>query len=195
MPNKTARKVSGRNKNAAAATRVGNPIDLRAWMDEMHKDKDGKEKRKNLSEVAYESLTKHGKETKDKDGRITAIASQDYSLTLEIAKRKVPATKDGKLYEAEYASLLPLTGEAATTLVDGNLDTTVDKDGNELPSVVKYFRQGYGMLARNSAGAAIATLIEGPDKAREQAIKNLMKAKGWDYDKAKAKVELLMAED
>ena len=190
--NKTA-KVSGRNKNAQVATRVGNPIDLRAWMAETT-TKDGKEVRKNLSEEAYASLSK-GKETKDKDGRITEIRSDEFTLTLEVAKRKVPATKDGKLYEAEYASLLPLTGEAATTLVDGNLDTKVDKDGNELPSVVKYFRQGYGMLARNSAGAAIATLIEGPDKAREQAIKNLMKAKGWDYDKAKAKVELLMAED
>lgn len=192
MANKVKR-VSGRNKNAQAATRVGNPIDLKAWMAETHKNKDGQEVRKNLSDAAFASLSK-GKET-SKDGRVTEIRSDDYTLTIEVAKRKVPATKDGKLYEAEYASLLPLTGEAATTLVDGNLDTTVDKDGSELPSVVKYFRQGYGMLARNSAGAAIATLIEGPDKAREQAIKNLMKAKGWDYDKAKAKVELLMAED
>ena len=187
------RKVSGRNKGKEA-TRLGGDVNLMAFISETETLKDGTVKRKNMTDKVAAEL-EAGEVTKDDKGRIIAIKSPNYTLTVEVAKRKVPATKDGKLYEAEYASLLPLTAEAATDLMDGKLDVTIDKDGNESPSVVKYFRQGYGMLARNSAGAAIAAKIEGPEKAREAAITKLIKLKGWDRAKAEKKYDAMMADD
>jgi hypothetical protein len=182
--------------------RIGKTVDLREWLNETEtiKDKDGKEttRRKNVSDTIFDEI-KDGKENKDKDGRVTSIVSPSFTLSVEIAKRRIPANKDGKPYEMEYASLLPNVIEACALLVGGNTDTTVtkDKDGNESeqPSVTKYFRQGYGMLARNNASAKIATEVEGPAKGIEQAIKGLMKSKGWTYEKAKAKLDALNAED
>lgn len=190
MEKKIRKATSGRNKTAVAK-RVGESVDLRAWLAETEKDKDGKDVRKNTTDaIATELLA--GTEGKDDKGRVTSLSSDNWTLTIELAKRKVPATKDGVLYEQEYASLLPLTADAAVTLMDGNLDVTKDDKGVETPSVLKYFRQGYGMLARNNAGAAIASLIEGPEKARERTILSLMKAKGWTREKAEAKYALLM---
>jgi hypothetical protein len=173
-----SRKVSGKNKDAAE--RRGEPIDLLAWL------KDGSNQE---SDVVNELLK--GERTM-KDGRLVSIVSENWTLAIEVAKRKVPTTKEGKLYEMEYAALLPRTASAAVMVVENNLDQTFDKDGNELPSVLKYFRQGYGMLARNAAGAAIAAQVEGPEKAKERTILSFMKHKGWSRDKAEAKYALLM---
>jgi hypothetical protein len=183
----------------AAPKRIGQPVELQTWLVEMEttKDKDGNPvtRRKNLSDTLYDEI-KDGKITKDKDGKVTSIVSPSFTLTVEVAKRRIPANKDGQPYEMEYASLLPNVIEACALLVGGNTDVTVekDKDGNEkeLPSVTKYFRQGYGMLARNNASAQIASAVEGPDKAFEQAVKALMKAKGWSEDKAREKAKLMM---
>lgn len=184
-------------------TRIGKAINLKDWLVETEtiKAKDGTEtiNRKNLSDTVYEQI-KDGTEEADKDGRVIKIASEQFTLTIEVAKRRIPATKDGKPYEMEYGNLLPNTVEAASLLVGGNLDITtkVDektKEVEELPSVTKYFRQGFGMLARNSASARIATDVEGPDKAMEQAVKALMKAKGWSEEKAREKAKLMMSDD
>ncbi len=172
-----SRKVSGKNKDAAE--RRGEPIDLLAWIRAEVKDAD----------VAKELSA--GERT-EKEGRLVSIVSENWTLAIEVAKRKVPTTKEGKLYEMEYAALLPRTASAAVTVVENNLDQTFDKDGNELPSVLKYFRQGYGMLARNAAGAAIAAQVEGPEKAKERTILSFMKHKGWSREKAEQKYALLM---
>lgn len=190
MNKNTAKRVSGRNKNTDAK-RLGENVNLIDWLN--RKDKDG-----NLltdGKIVAELLK--GKQTKG-DGknsdRVMSITSDNWTLTVEVAKRKVPATKDGVLYEQEYASLLPLTAEAATDLMGGKLDVSY-KDDAEVPSVIKYFRQGYGMLARNSAGANIASQIEGPAKGREAAINKLIKLKGWDRAKAEKKYDAMMADD
>lgn len=186
-------------KNAQPA-RIGEPIDLKAWIVETEKDKDGKDVYKNVKKSEIMDSLKNGKE-ETKDGRIVRIVSDMFTLNIELAKRRIPATKDGKPYEMEYANLLPNTVEAAALLVDGNADVTYKKDekgketDEELPSIVRYFKQGYGMLARNNASSRIATVVEGPDKALEQAIKSLMKAKGWSREKAEAKAKIMFAED
>ena len=131
--------------------------------------------------------------------RIMSITSPNFTLAIEIAKRRIPANKkDGKPYEMEYASLLPNVIEACAQLVEGNTDITFtkDKDGKETeaPSVTKYFRQGFGMLARNNASAEIAREVEGPAKGIEQAIKGLMRSRGWTYEKAKAKLAAMDAD-
>lgn len=176
---------SGSNADAPKATRIGESVNLIEWA-------------KDAENIKDESIRKEvlaGEQKKDDAGRVTSLTSENWTLTLEVAKRKVPATKEGKLYEMEYAALLPRTASAAVTVVENNLDVTLDKDGNELPSVLKYFRQGFGMLARNNAGASIASQVEGPEKARERTIVNLMKHRGWSREKAEQKYELLMADD
>ena len=177
---------------------IGERVNLRSWLDETEKDKDGNDVRKNVPESVY-ALIKDGTETKDDKGKVIKIVSDAYTLTVETAKRRIPATKDGKPYEMEYANLLPNTAEAALPLVDNNLDVTIVKtdkgEDDEKPSVIKYFRQGYGMLARNNASARIAAKVEGPEKALEQAVKALIKAKGWSEEKARAKAKLMMSDD
>lgn len=189
---------SGKN---AVAKSIGPKVNLRDWLNETETvTVDGKEveRRKNLSDTLYAEIAE-GKETKDKDGRVIGIHSEQFDLTIEVAKRRIPATKDGQPYEMEYAWLAPRTNEACGLLVGGNLDLTFtkDKDGSESeqPSVTKYFRQGHGMLSRNNASAKIASEVEGPGKAFEQAVKALMKAKGWSEDKAREKAKLMMSDD
>ena len=182
-------------------TRVGVPVDLEAWLTETEtiKAKDGTETtvRKNLSDSVYADI-KDGERTKDKDGRVIAIVSKEYKLNIKLANRKIAVGKEKKLFDKEYAELLANVGEACAMLVGGNVDITVtkDKDGKETeqPSVTKYFNQGFGMLARNNASASIAAEVEGPAKGTEQAIKGLMRSKGWSYEKAKQRLAELDAD-
>jgi hypothetical protein len=187
LVNKDGAIVAGKEKGAKGkekpaegkeVKRVGDDVDLLAWLEENVKDG---ETRKEL---------RAGEQKKDKDGRVVRIDSPSWSLEVGLAKRKV----NSAYYEKEFADLLPKTALVAGPLVDDNLDYTVDDKGNELPSVMKYFRQSFSMLARNAAGASIAAQVEGPEKARERTIVNLMKHKGWSREKAEAKYELLMAD-
>jgi hypothetical protein len=207
-------------KQTQEATRKGEPIDLLTWLDETEtrKDKDGNETtvRKNgvpdnaaeeLKAVADKTLevTEDAEKSvgvvKDDKGRIVKIRSKNWTLTIELAKRRVPATKDGKPYDMEYGNLAANTSDAMLQLMGGNFDETFEvnpktKKIEEADSVAKYFRQGYGMLARNAASSRIATLVEGPEKGLEQAIKALMKMRpDWSIEKATAKAKEAMSED
>lgn len=144
----------------------------------------------------------------DKDSvtpdRVVALKTDNLVAQILTAQTRVKADKDekeGKLYSTEYVNLGARTVAGSLIIMDGIADTeqyASDKDkaeGNELPSVAKYFNQGYGILARNAAAARIRTLVEGPDKALEAAARDLARAKGWSIEKARAKVALMAADD
>ena len=184
--------------------KIGKQVNLLDWLSETEtvKDSAGNETQrlKNVAEeIANELLSDKatrtmGDKATGNEDRVMSIVSPSFTLTVETAKRRIPV-KNGTPYEMEYASLLPNVIEAAALLVGGNMDVTIekDKDGKdeEKQSVTKYFRQGWGMLARNNASAKIATEVEGPAKGIEQAIKGLMRSKGWSYEKAKARLAML----
>lgn len=179
-------------------TAIGEPVDLEAWLVETEeRDVDGAkvEARKNLTDAQYEAL-KDGKRITDKDGKVLAIQSADWNLTIELSKRRIP-TANGTLYGLEYGNLTPRTIDAALALVNNVTDETYTTDEKtkkeeEVDSIVKFFRQAWGMKSRNDASMRIASLVEGPEKALEQAIKAIMKARGFSREKATERAKAAM---
>lgn len=166
-------------------TRKLSPVDLTAWKG----DSDTPEAIRNHFANA---------QTVTENGRIVALVTP--SLRADIALAKV-GVEDSD-YDAEYVALSALTVEGAALLMSDVVDVTykdTDDGKKELPSVMKYFNQGFGILARNACAARIRTAVEGPDKALIQAAKALARAKGWTGDeglaKALAKVKASYAED
>lgn len=169
-------------------TTVLQPVDLNAWLAE-----------KDNAHVA--ELLKDGENVTDKDGRVIGRVGAHARVDIQRANTKVAEKK----FDAEYVAVSAITMEGASILMGGIVDETFKGEGDdkrEVPSVIKYFNQGFGILARNACAARIRVNAEGPDKALLQAAKQLAKAKGWDYSegseglaKALAKVRALAAED
>lgn len=163
------------------ATRVLEPVDLREWL--------GKDDNKRF----VEALT-GAAEVKDGE-RLVGLVGKNIRADIQTANTKV----EDKKYDAEYVSVSALTIEGAALLMSNVIDETFEGEGDERrekPSVVKYFNQGYGILARNAAAARIRVKVEGPDKALVQAAKGLARAKGWEgeegFQKAMAKIRQSM---
>ena len=137
--------------------------------------------------------------TEVKDGeRVVSLVGKNIRADIQTANTKV----EEKKFDAEYVSLSAITLEGAALLMDGVVDETFNGEGDERrekPSVVKYFNQGFGILARNACAARIRVKVEGPDKAIVQAAKGLAKAKGWEgpegLEKAMARIKAQMAQD
>ena len=152
-----------------------------------------------------------GLDAKDPNyNRVMVIRGKDIEARIEIASAKI----DEKTYRDEYVTLFARTLKGTQILMEdiGSVSyaDTFDKNGNpekiyqiptgsvnekELPSVAKYFNQGFGILARNSAAARVRSKVEGPDKALQSAARDLMRARGWSFEKAYAKIKLMAAED
>jgi hypothetical protein len=178
-------------KTVVTPVRVLEPVDLSAWL----ASEDGKK---------YNSVLQGATEIKD-NGRLVGLVGQHVRVDILAAKTKVEAQEDGKAveksYDAEYVSLSARTIEGASMLMGDVVDETFEGEGDERrekPSVVKYFNQGFGILARNACAARIRTNVEGPDKQLLNAAKSLAKARGWEGDagieKALARIKAL-AED
>lgn len=166
---------------------------IREWLDE----KNDKGELVNVTPAVHAALA-NGTESKDESGRVVAIDGSGIRASIEVANTKVEVSKDGKAetrkYDGEYVALSALTVEGALLLMADVADITV-KDDKEIPSVAKYFNQGFGILARNAAAARIRSKVEGPDKALISAAKDLARAKGWTFEKAFARVKAMAAED
>lgn len=137
--------------------------------------------------------------TEVKEGdRVIGLVGKDIRADIQLAKTSV----EDKAYESEYVALSAITLEGASVLMSGVVDETFKGEGDEkkeVPSVVKYFNQGFGILARNACAARVRVAVEGPDKALTQAAKALARAKGWTgeegFQKALARIKASYAED
>ena len=169
------------------------PVDVLAYINAV--DSEGKPS--NVSPAVLALLK--GGETITVDGRVTGVHGKSIHADIEIANVKV----NEKPYNAEFVALRAVDIDGAMALMDGVLDYTEktnDKgETRETPSVVKYFNQGFSILARNATAARIKTNVEGPDVALLASAKKLAQAKGWvgeeGIQKALAKVKAIMAED
>ena len=138
-----------------------------------------------------------GTEIKEGD-RVIGLVGKNLRADISTANTKV----EDKKFDAEYVAVSAVTLEGAALLMAGVVDETYKGEGDdkrESPSVVKYFNQGYGILARNACAARIRTKVEGPDKGIMQAAKGLAKAKGWEgeagLEKALAKIRKQMEDN
>lgn len=141
---------------------------------------------------------KDAQEVKDSDGRVISLVGKDIRADILTATMK----SDDKQYDAEYVAIAARTVEGAVTLLKGSMDETFEGEGDERkekPSVVKYFNQGFGILARNGTAAKIRAKLEGPDKALMSAAKAFARARGWEGEegvaKALAKIKALQADE
>lgn len=134
---------------------------------------------------------KDAQEVKDDSGRVISLVGKNLRADITTVKTKV----EDKSYDAEYVLVSARTIEGAALLTNGNVDETFKKSDDdkerEAPSVVKYFNQGFGVLARNATAARIKVKVEGPDKALLAAAKDLAKAKGWSVEKALERIKSL----
>ena len=185
-------------KDEAPPTQVPGfePVNILEWLGqtETTKDKDGNDVTTlaNISQAVANEL-EDATEIKDEAGRVIGLKSDNIVAEILSANTKI----DNVTYTDEYVGLRAITAEGMSLLLDGKMDVTFEGEGSEareVPSVAKYFNQGFGILGRNAAAARIRTKVEGPDKALEAAARDLARAKGWTFDKALAKIKA-MAED
>lgn len=113
-----------------------------------------------------------------------AITAGDIVPRLNEVNRKV----DGKPYRKIYLQLVPTNLRGALALAAG-VETTwkVDDKGEgefDGPCLVKDFFYGNDLGAKSKESQRLAVLVEGPDKAKQAAAKNL--AKAWNISEAAA---------
>lgn len=170
-----------RNMAENTAIRMLDSVDIRAFL--------AKEDNAHLVESFNGA-----EEVKDANGRVVSLVGKNLRADILLATAK----SDDKQYEAEYVSVTARTLEGADALLKGSIDENFEGEGDERrekPSVMKYFNQGFGILARNNCASKIRAKLEGPDKALMTAAKALARARGWEGDaglaKALAKVKAL----
>lgn len=172
--------MKARAKQDEAPTVVGSPVDLASWKAEFVKADEGKEQtaiQKYLSENAGTPVT-------DEAGRVTALKTEHILSSIEVAKLKI----DEKPFAMEFVANTALTAYGRMLLCNGVDDLTVDAEGNEVPSVTKYFNTAFSQNARNAAAARVRTIVEGPEKALNAAAKKLAQVWGITVEAAAAKI-------
>jgi hypothetical protein len=189
----------GRMAKDSEPTIKGAQADLKAYVNEGRKEvgEDG-DKFANVSNALNEALA-NGKEITDKDGRVIAIETDD--LVAEVRQvnltQKLEGSKDDSKFAMEYIGFRAKTVLGAMVLAGGKDDQAFEGEGEdkrEVPSVVKYFNDGFKVLSNNAARARLVGILEGPEKAIEKAAENLAKAKGWSIEKARERVKLMLAD-
>jgi hypothetical protein len=198
LKTKTEGKYMARFAKEAEAIRKGAAVDLKAFIEEKReKPSEDGELYANVSNVLHDALA-NATEVKDKDGRVTALETPDIvaQISLSRIKQKTEGSTEDSTYEMEYVEFLAKTATGRLILVPGNNDDlTYEGEGDdrtEVPSVTRYFNQGFKVLAANAARARLVGILEGPDKAMLKAAENLAKAKGWTVEKAMQKVKAMM---
>jgi hypothetical protein len=114
-----------------------------------------------------------------------AIEAGDVIARIKLVKRN-DFTKD-------YLQLVPKNLVGALAL-SGGIETSfkLDEDGEpdfDGPSLVKDFFYGNDLGAKSRESQKLAVLVEGPDKAKQAAAKNLAKAYNITEEAALAKIE------
>jgi hypothetical protein len=116
------------------------------------------------------------------------ISNGDIVALIKSVKRNV----EGKPYEKQYLQLIPMNLNGALAIA-GGVDTTakivdgeVEFDG---PCLVKDFFYGNDLGAKSRESQKLAVLVEGPDKAKQAAAKQLAKAYNITEAEALAKIE------
>jgi hypothetical protein len=109
-------------------------------------------------------------------------------------------TVDEKKYEKQYLRLCPTDGVGVLALqpVESTWKVSQDKDGKDTsdfdgPCWVKDFFYGHDLGVKNRESQRLAVLVEGPDKAKEAAAKQLAKAWNISVEEAARKIELMSA--
>jgi hypothetical protein len=121
------------------------------------------------------------------------ITSKGIVADITVVKKDI----DGKPYTKQYLRLKPTAAPAMLVLAKGVESTwkeEVDKDGNDIsdfdgPCMVKDFYYGNDLAVKNKEGQALSVLVEGPDKAKLAAAKQLAKAWGITPEDALKKIE------
>jgi hypothetical protein len=176
----------------------GDSVDLKAFLNATREKPDEKtgEKFENISNALSEALA-NGTEVKDDNGRLIAIETPD--IVAEVRQvnltQKIEGQKEGTQYAMEYVGFRAKTVLGAMVLAGGKDDQTFEGEGDErreVPSVVKYFNDGFKVLSNNAARARLTAILEGPDKALERAAEQLAKAKGWSIEKARERVKAML---
>lgn len=120
-----------------------------------------------------------------------AITAGDIVARINEVRRNV----ESKPYRKEYLQLVP-TSMAGALAIAGGVETTfklddkgeVDFDG---PCLVKDFFYGNDLGAKSRESQKLAVLVEGPDKAKQAAAKQLAKAFNISEAEAMAKIEAM----
>lgn len=107
-------------------------------------------------------------------------------------KRKV----ESKQYRKEYLQLVPTDFQGMTALANG-IETSWKQDEKtgewdfDGPSAVKDFFYGNDLGTKSKESQRLAVLVEGPDKAKQAAAKQLAKAFGISEEEAMKKIEAM----
>lgn len=128
-----------------------------------------------------------------------AIAEQSDEIKRLITSGELIATRgvvnrtvEKKPFQKHYLKLQPTTMPACLALVGGvetTWKTSTDKDGNDTSDfdgacLVKDFYYGNDLGVKNRESGKLAVLVEGPDKAKQSAAKQL--AKAWNISEEEA---------
>lgn len=123
-----------------------------------------------------------------------AIEAGDVIARVNEVTRKV----ESKKYKKEYLQLVPINFRGMSALANG-VETTWAKDekGEEFdfqgPCAVKDFFYGNDLGVKSKESQRLAVLVEGPDKAKQAAAKQLAKAFGISEEEAMKKIEAMNA--
>jgi hypothetical protein len=124
------------------------------------------------------------------------VMSGDIVADITPAKRTV----EGKPYMKEYLRLCPTNGPAVLALqpTESTWKRSTDKDGNDTsdfdgPCWVKDFFYGHDLGVKNRVSQSLAVDIEGPDKAKQAAAKQLAKAWNISPEEALKRIEAMGA--
>lgn len=121
-----------------------------------------------------------------------AIESGDVIARINEVTRKVEDTK----YRKEYLQLVPINFRGMSAIA-GGVETTWGKDekGEDYdfqgPCAVKDFFYGNDLGVKSKESQRLAVLVEGPDKAKLAAAKQLAKAFGITEEEALKKIEAM----
>jgi len=115
------------------------------------------------------------------------IQSGQIVADITAAKRTV----EGKPYAKEYLRLCPTDGQGVVALqpTETTWKVSQDKDGKDTsdfdgPCWVKDFFYGHDLGVKNRVSQSLAVDVEGPDKAKQAAAKQL--AKAWNISPEEA---------
>ena len=118
------------------------------------------------------------------------IEAGDIVARINDVNRKV----EGKPYRKNYLQLVPTNLKGCMAIADG-VETSwkpTDEGGEfDGASLTKDFFYGNDLGVKSKESQRLAVLVEGPDKAKQAAAKNLAKAFGITEAEALAKIEAM----
>ena len=130
-----------------------------------------------------------------------AVKAGDIVARINLVKRRVKPDgaakgEKGKLYHKQYLQLVPTNSKGMFALANG-VETTWKKDEKsgewdfDGPCMVKDFFYGNDLGEKSKQSQRLAVLVEGPDKAKLAAAKQLAKAFNITEEEALKKIEAM----